>query len=62
MKFYRPQKANSSQYPRDITVLPALTLSFKSKNFSKSYRQTADIIVRHSKIVFVYISVLFFSF
>ena len=58
--FYRPRKANSSQYPRDTTVLPALTLTFKSKNVSKSYHQTANIIIRHSKIVFVCTSVLFF--
>jgi len=60
--FYRPRKANCSQYPRDITVLPALTLSCKRKSVSKSCHQTAGIIIRHSKIVFVYRHILMLLF
>ena len=60
MNCYRPREANCSPYPRDITVLPALTLSCKRKSVSKNCHQTAGIIIRHSKIVFVYRHILLF--
>jgi hypothetical protein len=62
MNFLSPPESKllTVGYPRDITVLPALTLSFKGKNFSKSYHQATDIIIRHSKIGFVYRHILLF--